>query len=479
MIRIRKHGTVIASFATPQEIVISHANDTIRLGDGTDLMSWSDVGGTKCMPVDVKATTGATSANQTNGTQKVQIWDPGVADGGTAEVDLVGAERALKVSVISSVGGGAAPAFTDDAAFTVGSTQLTPIGAMFDDVATDSVDEGDVGVLRMTADRMLKIQLASVLAGVAVPITDNAGSLTIDNANLDVALSTLATAAKQDTQTTSLQLIDDVIFTDDAAFTPATSKVAMIGAQCDEAATDSVDEGDAGALRMTADRQLYVKLGTALPAGTNNIGDVDVLTLPALPAGTNNIGDVDVLTLPALPAGTNNIGDVDVLTLPGITGAAAHDAATSGNPVLMGYQARTTALPTAVSAAGDAANAISDEYGRALHAGFFAPGMIGYQAPSAITNTTETTIVTADASNCLDIISLIITNNSDVQSLATLKDSTAGTTRAIFLVPARGGVVHNPNTPMPQATKNNNWTLTMGTTATSTNVSVMFGKRPT
>lgn len=55
---------------------------------------------------------------------------------------------------------------------------------------------------------------------------------------------------------------------------------------------------------------------TSLPAGANNIGDVDVLTLPALVAGTANIGDVDVLTLPALPAGTNNIGDVDVLTVP-------------------------------------------------------------------------------------------------------------------------------------------------------------------
>lgn len=54
----------------------------------------------------------------------------------------------------------------------------------------------------------------------------------------------------------------------------------------------------------------------AVPAGTNNIGDVDVLSLPALPAGANNIGDVDVLSLPALPAGTNNIGDVDVLSLP-------------------------------------------------------------------------------------------------------------------------------------------------------------------
>lgn len=56
----------------------------------------------------------------------------------------------------------------------------------------------------------------------------------------------------------------------------------------------------------------------SLPAGTNNIGDVDVLSLPALPAGNNNIGDVDVATLPALPAGTNNIGDVDVLSLPAL-----------------------------------------------------------------------------------------------------------------------------------------------------------------
>ena len=62
---------------------------------------------------------------------------------------------------------------------------------------------------------------------------------------------------------------------------------------------------------------LRVVLATdvALPAGTNNIGDVDVLTLPALVAGTANIGDVDVLTLPALVAGTANIGDVDVLTI--------------------------------------------------------------------------------------------------------------------------------------------------------------------
>lgn len=68
--------------------------------------------------------------------------------------------------------------------------------------------------------------------------------------------------------------------------------------------------------KVTAVDTGNVTISSALPAGTNNIGDVDVVSLPALPAGTNNIGDVDVVSLPALPAGTNNIGDVDVASLP-------------------------------------------------------------------------------------------------------------------------------------------------------------------
>jgi hypothetical protein len=46
--------------------------------------------------------------------------------------------------------------------------------------------------------------------------------------------------------------------TDDAAFTPATSKVMMAGFHADEASTDSVDEGDAGAARMTLDRKQII-----------------------------------------------------------------------------------------------------------------------------------------------------------------------------------------------------------------------------
>lgn len=56
---------------------------------------------------------------------------------------------------------------------------------------------------------------------------------------------------------------------------------------------------------------------TVSGSGTFTVGGT--VSINAIPAGANNIGDVDVLTLPVLPAGNNNIGDVDVATLPSVT----------------------------------------------------------------------------------------------------------------------------------------------------------------
>jgi hypothetical protein len=50
------------------------------------------------------------------------------------------------------------------------------------------------------------------------------------------------------------------VIVDDAAFTPAVSSVTMLGAFADETAPDSVDEGDGGAVRMTLDRKLLVRV---------------------------------------------------------------------------------------------------------------------------------------------------------------------------------------------------------------------------
>lgn len=66
------------------------------------------------------------------------------------------------------------------------------------------------------------------------------------------------THASDDPTTVSLQLIDDIIFSDDAAFTPGSSKVGAIGMMADETSPDSVDEGDIGIPRMTLDRKQLV-----------------------------------------------------------------------------------------------------------------------------------------------------------------------------------------------------------------------------
>jgi hypothetical protein len=52
--------------------------------------------------------------------------------------------------------------------------------------------------------------------------------------------------------------IDNPVIADDGPFTPTSTSVMMAGFQADEASTDSVDEGDGGAARMTLDRKIIV-----------------------------------------------------------------------------------------------------------------------------------------------------------------------------------------------------------------------------
>lgn len=75
----------------------------------------------------------------------------------------------------------------------------------------------------------------------------------------------------------------------------------------------------------------------ATQSGTWDVGTVT----NALPAGTNNIGDVDVLTLPSLPAGTNAIGkltandgvDIGDVTINNAAGASAVNIQDGGNVI--------------------------------------------------------------------------------------------------------------------------------------------------
>lgn len=55
-------------------------------------------------------------------------------------------------------------AIADDSAFTAATTKVMPTGLMADDTSTDLVDEGDVGVARMTLDRRQIVQIGESAA---------------------------------------------------------------------------------------------------------------------------------------------------------------------------------------------------------------------------------------------------------------------------------------------------------------------------
>lgn len=115
-------------------------------------------------------------------------------------------------------------------------------------------------------------------AGVAPVDATNGLSVSVTNASLTVAAHAVTNAGTFVTQEngaalTALQLLDDTVVADDAAFTPATTKVVMSGFEFDDTAPDLVDEGDAGAARMSANRNIYVQIRDA--AGNERGMNVD------------------------------------------------------------------------------------------------------------------------------------------------------------------------------------------------------------
>lgn len=70
----------------------------------------------------------------------------------------------------------------DDAAFTIATTKVLPIGMLADDTSSDSVDEGDVGVPRMTLARK-QIVVSTADSATLANVAASASSVTLQAAN--------------------------------------------------------------------------------------------------------------------------------------------------------------------------------------------------------------------------------------------------------------------------------------------------------
>lgn len=303
-------------------ITIQDGGNVISVDDGGGNISIDDGGNSITVdapvgtPVFVRLSDGS-SAIATLPVSLATVPSHAVTNAGTFATQVDGAAL-TSLQLIDD------PVKTDDAGFTPATDKVMMMGAQLDDTSPDSVDEGDAGAVRMSANRSLHVRIrdnagnerglnidANGEPGIsairsALPAGTNAiGKLAANSGvdigdvdvtsvpadpfgvNADAASATGSISAKlrfiastgipvtgtvtvgshavtnagtfvtqeNGAALTSLQLVDDVVFVDDAAFTPGTSKVNSIGLIADETATDSVDEGDIGAPRMTLDRK--------------------------------------------------------------------------------------------------------------------------------------------------------------------------------------------------------------------------------
>lgn len=196
---------------------------------------------------------------------------------GTGGVFPASQSGAWSVSCTNCTGSGASA--VDDAAFVIATDSVAPAGYLADEAGPDSVNEGDVGLARMSLNRVPFAQLrdaagnergANVTAGNAlvvdgsastqpvsgtVTVTDGSGALNVivDSSALPSGASTLA---EQQTQTTSLQLLDDAVSTTGSAV-PAKGFQAT-----------GTDGTNARALKTDTSGELQVDvLSSALPSG--------------------------------------------------------------------------------------------------------------------------------------------------------------------------------------------------------------------
>lgn len=252
---------------------------------------------------------GTVTANQGTAAAGSSAWPIAVTNTADTVVkpgDAV--NNAVRVNIVAGAGSGGV-AQADKSSFVEGTTQFTPVGGVFNETITADPTEDQAAAARITAKRAVHVNLRSTAgtelgtAGAPVrtdptgstaqPVTDNGGSLTVDTAQLPAAL----VGGR----------LDVVV---GAALPAGANNIGDVDVASVPAPLSTTGGGtEAAALRVTVASD-----STGLLSVDDNAGSLTVDT-PQLPAALVG-GRLDVVVGAALPAGTNNIGDVDVLSVP-------------------------------------------------------------------------------------------------------------------------------------------------------------------
>ncbi len=129
--------------------VIATAQPGVDIGDVDILSVIPGVGATNLGKAEDAASAGGDTILPAAAVQDAVLSALSSVDGDYTQI-RVNANGALWVETVGAAGGTSA---VDDAAFTLGTDSFTPIGGTFDDVAPNDLEEGDAGVVRMSAVR--------------------------------------------------------------------------------------------------------------------------------------------------------------------------------------------------------------------------------------------------------------------------------------------------------------------------------------
>ncbi len=391
---------------------------------------------------------------------------PDAAAEGTLAIIRSTLNRALHVNLRDAAGAevavGGGTQYTEDAAAAADPVGTAPMLVRQDTLSATTVNaDGDNIAARAASTGAQYVEvtagttkLGDATNGLLVNLGANndvtasqTGTWNITNVSGTVSLPTGAsTLAEQQTQTTALQLLDNVVRTEDEASAGGHSGAVVLARRTDTPANQSGTDGDYEFFQMSAGRiWVSATVDAALPAGDNNIGNVDVVTLPALPAGTNNIGDVDIVS--------GTITTVTTLTGGGI----AHDSADSGNPHKIGAVAKATLEGVTVVATDDRTNLHADLDGTLIIKTAVPLGDLISERVSDTggTSTAFSTFGAPGAGRRNHITQITVHNaHATTNAYVDIRDGTAGAVLWTIPLPATGGATIHFNPPLRQPTTN-------------------------
>lgn len=314
--------------------------------------------------------------------------------------------------------------------------------------ADTSVDANDYGHLAMSTDRRLLVD-ADIVAGTFAAADGQAYGEGVliqgdDGTDRRAVLVDTDGHVQVDIQSGAVAGTEREDDTDQLAATHVGTGIMGVATPTNSA----VDADDYGFLAMSTDRRLHVDAdlfvnGTAL--------DLD-----------NGASGTSTLRV--------SVANDDVIQIGGDVAHGALVSTGAAKPPICAAEARTT-NPTAVDN-GDVVRIMADDQGRQITYPF-APRDLQARQTTAISGATETTVVTAAASEYHDIVGIIISNNSDTDVNIDFREDTGQAVQFTVFAPTGQVTGFIPAAPLVQSLQNDNWTAQLSGAPGSGDVDIL------